>query len=374
MHLACRPASECMLEPEVLNFDSKNWWIAQKVVVKGVPDNIVDGTQNFKVYAALSSGNPKYNRGEKQIGRGQNSDVDTIGIDLFIDEANTSGGGKIFRTAEGSIGGFRFELRSKPIAPVRVTVTITAIKGRVAPSIFPSTRTVNPDEWDSALNLFKISCKRDNDAQEMSFKISLKADSKDSSYDGQQSVDMVGICVDGDTAGLRTTFLNSRGSDSVIIQGVQFSERSHDNKSTLALNFATNPTADVTLTFYSTNNREVKVVSPLEPQKVSSQTPMCSFAKRGYQSTKNFCNTTVELCGLEYCESGGDKRCPHACNQPYLGLPPKFTIILQSVDDNEQDGSQDFCIKVGLCIHGCLQLAINAFVNWQTLTFAVDCA
>ena len=58
------------------------------------------------------------------------------------------------------------------------------------------------------------------------------------------------------------------------------------------------------MTFYSTNAREVRVLSPLEPQKVSS-------------------------------------------DQADSGLPPTFYVILQSVDDNKQDGPQHFCIKVG---------------------------
>ena len=302
MYLDCRPTSECILEPRVLNFDSKNWWKAQKVIVKGRPDNTVDGTQVFHVYAALSSEKSKYNRAEKAIGRGQNSDVDTTGIDLFIEEASTFSGGNIFRILEGSVEDFRFELRSIPRHPVNVTITITALTGK-PPNTFPNRRTITPNEWNSRNNLFKISCQDNNIDQDVGFKITLKADSNDKMYDGQESVAVVGICVDGDTAGLTTTFLNSKGSDTVVIQGVQFSEHSR-NTSTLALNFATNPTADVTMTFYSTNAREVKVLSPLKPQKVLS-------------------------------------------HQPDSGLPPTFNVILQSVDDNKQDGPQRFCIKVG---------------------------
>ena len=353
MHLDCRPASECLIEPRILNFDSENWWKAQEVVVKGQPDHIVDGTKTFKVYAKLLSENSKYAREEKEIGRGHNSDVDTAGIDLFIDDASThAGDSKIFRIAEGSVGNFRFELRSKPNEPVDVSVSITDVdspdsrRGSL-PSPFPSKLTVTPDKWDNVDdNLFKLKCQRDTYAQDIFYKVLLLADSKDTNYNGQQSVTVIGICVDGDTAGVTTTFMDSKGSDTVAIQGAQFSERARNTNSSLALKFSTNPIADVKLTFYSTNENEVRLLSPLKPQHIPFPAANCSFEMRGYTSSKNFCKMTVESCGLKYCKSGGDQKCPHECTQPNVGLPPEFEIILQSVDDDVQDGSQNFCIKV----------------------------
>ena len=377
MHLDCRPASECLVEPRFLNFNSENWWVAQKVIVKGQPDHIVDGTQTFKVYAALSSENSKYVREEKEIGRGQNSDVDTAGIDLFIEGASThASDSKIFRIPEGSVGGFRFELRSKPTAPVDVSVSITDVDSSDSrrgslPSSFPRKLTVTPDKWNSVDdNLFKLNCQRDTYAQDIFYKMLLKADSTDTNYNGQQSVAVIGMCVDGDTAGLKTKFLDSKGSDTVTIQGAQFSERAHETNSSLAVKFATNPIADVKLTFFSTNANEVKLLSPLEPQQILFPTAECSFEKRGYTPNKNFCRMTVESCGLKYCTSGGDGKCPHECAQPDVGLPPKFEIVLQSVDDGVQDGSQHFCIKVALCRPVSLSATRPSFATFTFLSYS----
>lgn len=129
---------EGLLNKSTLTFTPANWNVAQQIVITGVDDVIVDGSQRYSIrFGALSSTDTRFNGVNTSEVSLTNLDNDDVGVTV----TPTSG---LVTTEEGGTSSFRVFLNSEPTSNVLIRVSSSDItEGRVS----LSTLVFTPQNW-----------------------------------------------------------------------------------------------------------------------------------------------------------------------------------------------------------------------------------
>ncbi|MEP6580423.1 FG-GAP-like repeat-containing protein [Microcoleus vaginatus GB2-A3] len=233
--------AEGTVSPNTLTFTPTNWSAPQQVTVTGVDDSLADGDMGYKVVTGttVSTDGDYSNRDVADVSL-SNKDDDTAGISI-TPTATTA-------TEGGANGTYRAVLKSKPTAPVTITLTT----GNQIETIAPLTFT--PDNWDQAQT---VTVKAVDDTVlegAQSANITHTVTSTDAKYNSGIVVPGVTVAIaDNDTA----TPPPPPGTPDIIINpvsGLVTTEAGGTEKFTIKLN--SQPTADVKIGLRSSDEAE----------------------------------------------------------------------------------------------------------------------
>jgi large repetitive protein len=226
--------------PATLVFTPANYAAPQIVTIKGVNDDVQDGTQPYKIITApADSKDPNYASVDASNVDVKNSDDDSAGI-------NVSAAGLTLSTHEG--GGtatFTVVLHSQPAqgAEVIIPVSTNNIKeGTVTPASLKFTR----DNWRAPQTITVKGVDDDGTADgAQPYRVVLgKADSKDGNYNVIDPPDVNVTNTDNDSAGI--TLRNQNG----------LTTKENGMMASFQIVLNSRPTADVTIAISSSNTKE----------------------------------------------------------------------------------------------------------------------
>lgn len=236
--------AEGTVSPGNLKFTLDNWRAPQVVTIKGVDDDVADGTQPYRIaLGAAQSGDPNYNRRDPNDVNVSNIDDDTAGITV----SNAS----MLRTHErGDTATFQIALNSKPTAAVAIGVSSNrASEGTVSPSSITFT-TAN---WAAPQTVTVKGVNDDVADGNQIFRVVIAAaQSTDGKYNGIDVTDPTVTNVDNDSPGITVRYAPSTGLSTTELNA---------GTATFTVVLDSQPTADVTVPLHSSNTKE-GTVSP----------------------------------------------------------------------------------------------------------------
>lgn len=230
--------AEGTVNPGSLKFTLDNWNAPQTVTIKGVNDDVADGTQPYRVaLAPAQSGDANYNGRDANDVNVQNIDDDTPGIRVI-------NAGMLTTQENGATATFQVVLNSKPTAGVSLAVSSSrTAEGTVSPAQVAFT-TAN---W-SAPQTVTIKGVNDDVADgNQTYRIVLGAAlSTDAKYNGIDVADPTVTNLDNDSPGISVVFTPVAGLSTSEMGGV----------ATFTVVLLSQPTADVTVPLHSSNTKE----------------------------------------------------------------------------------------------------------------------
>jgi large repetitive protein len=239
--LSTTDEAEGTISPTSVTFTPVNWAAPQTVTVTGVDDDVADGDQTYyAVTAAAISDDPGYDGLDADDVELVNDDDDTPGITV----TPTAG----LRTSEaGGSDTFTIRLDSEPIADVTIELTSSdSSEGFV----YPTSVTFTQANW-AAPQVVTVTGVDDfvADGDQVFTIVTAAAASEDAWYDGIDADDVEVVNDDDETAGITIS----------PFAGLITSEAG--TSATFTITLDSEPTADVTITFASSDAGE-GTVSP----------------------------------------------------------------------------------------------------------------
>jgi hypothetical protein len=242
--LSSSNTAEGTVSPATLVFTPDNYAAPQIVTIKGVNDDVQDGTQPYKIITAPAvSNDPNYASIDASNVDVKNSDDDSAGITVNAAQTLTTG-------ENGGTATFTVVLRSQPAPDTDVIIPVTSNnlkEGTVNPASLKFTR----DNWRAPQTVTIKGVDDDGTADgAQPYRIVLgKAQSKDGNYSVIDPPDVNVTNTDNDTPGISLKNQN----------GLTTKENGMMASFQIVLN--SRPTADVTIAISSSNTKE-GTVSP----------------------------------------------------------------------------------------------------------------
>jgi large repetitive protein len=235
--------SEASVSPAKLTFTSVNWKGLQDVTVTGLDDPSKDGNKPFKVItAAAQSSDAKYNGVDAEDVNGTNTDNDSAGIVVKVDDAITV-------NEDGSkTATFYITLLSKPTSTV--TIPGIVVSDSTEAMIDVSTVSIAPEEWNGK-KVIKVTGKNDDLADgNQPFSISFSnSSSADLDYNGLALTSVSGTNLDDETAGV------------ILSPTTGLVTNENGQPSSFKVRLQSQPTADVTISFLVNDANEMETPS-----------------------------------------------------------------------------------------------------------------
>ena len=231
--------AEATVSSPKLTFTSTNWKGLQTVTVTGADDFVKDGNKTFTIItAAAESADVKYNGVDPKNVIGTNSDNDSAGVNLVVDEAITV-------NEDGTkTATFYVTLKSQPAAPV--TIPTIVVSDATEAVVDVTSIVINPADW-SGRKAIKVTGVNDEAADgNQQFNITFGAlMSLDADYSGRTIPPVPGTTLDDETAGViltPTTGLVTNENGATASFKVRLQSRPSEN---VVVSFAVNNGAEV---------------------------------------------------------------------------------------------------------------------------------
>jgi len=240
--LSSSNTNEGTVSPVTITFTPTNWSVAQTVTITGVDDLIDDDNVNYTVItSAATSSDTKYSGMAVPDVSVVNTDNDTAGVTV-----NPTAG--LNTTEAGGVASFSVRLNTQPTANVTISISSNNLnEGTVSPASI----TFTPLNWNELQTVTITGVDDDIDDGNVAYSIITgNTTSTDPKYNGLNVPDVSVTNINNDTAGITL----SRTS------GLVTTELGGSDSFTIRLN--TRPTANVTISFSSSNTAE-GTVAPL---------------------------------------------------------------------------------------------------------------
>ena len=223
-----------------LTFTSANWDTTQTITVTGVDDDLIDGTQNYTItIGAASSSDGNYNGINPTDLTATNANNDTGGFTISAISGNT--------TEAGGTATFTIQLLTEP----SYAVTIPLSSSDLGEGTVPTNIIIEADDWDAVDNTVTVTGVDDAiDDGNQEFTIVLGATTSiDSDYSGLNPNDVEDIInEDNDTAGFTVGSISGNTTEA-------------GGTATFTVALQSQPTEDVTTSISSSDTAE-GTVSP----------------------------------------------------------------------------------------------------------------
>jgi large repetitive protein len=250
--LSSSNTAEGTVSPPALTFTPENYAAPQIVTVKGVNDDVQDGTQPYKIITAPAvSNDPNYASIDASNVDVKNSDDDSAGITI-------SAGQTLTTTESGGTATFTVVLRSQPAPNTDVTIPVSSNnvkEGTVNPASLKFTR----DNWRAPQTVTIKGVDDDGTADgSQPYRVVLgKAQSLDGNYNVIDPPDVNVMNTDNESAGV--TLRNQNG----------LTTKENGMMASFQIVLNSRPMANVTLAISSSNTKE-GTVSPSSLQFTSA--------------------------------------------------------------------------------------------------------
>lgn len=214
--------TEGKVDQTTLTFTSENWNTPQSVTVTGQADSEKDGDQSYNIVFQAESEDADYDGMTISSVTLKNQDKDTAGLTTDVNNITTN---ELDKTAA-----IKLSLRSKPTAPVTITVTSS---DDTEASVNPATFEIQPDHWN-VMQTIEVTGVADYIVDgNQAYQVTLRATSEDANYNDvstvvngtNEDVDKVGVSVtcsdcktqESGTTALIDIKLNTKPSANVVI-------------------------------------------------------------------------------------------------------------------------------------------------------------
>lgn len=241
--LSSNRTSEGTVSPASLTFTNLNWKAPQTVTVTGVDDKVADGPQQYFVIFAPATSNDKLYAGKVPAVANvtvTNLDDDTPGVRVKTPTP--------FTTSEPSLATtFTVELFSQPTADVTIPISSSRpTEGTVS----PASLTFTAANWNAPRTVTVTGVDDKIQDGNQQYKISLgAATSNDTKYKGLFAQDLTVTNNDDDTAKILVSAISGHTNEK------------NAGSATFTIRLQTQPTADVSVAFTSSDSTE-GTVSP----------------------------------------------------------------------------------------------------------------
>jgi hypothetical protein len=228
--------SEGTVAPPSVTFTPADWDDPQTVTVTGVDDDVDDGNQPYTIVTgAASSSDPSYNGLNPADVSVTNQDDDTAAIVVDPIAGLVTG-------ENGNDDTFTIALATQPTADVTIALNSSDTSEG---TIDPASVTFTPANWDDPQTVTVTGVDDAADDGDQPYQIvTAPADSSDPAYDGLNPADVSATNVDNDGVGISIDPL----SDLVTTEA--------GGSDTFTVQLDTEPTADVTIAFSSSDPSE----------------------------------------------------------------------------------------------------------------------
>jgi large repetitive protein len=242
IELSTSDEAEGTISPLSVTFTPVNWAAPQTVTVTGVDDDIADGDQiYFAITAAAISDDPGYDG------------LDAVDVELVNDDDDTPGitvtpTANLRTTEAGGSDTFTIRLDSEPTADVTIDLMSSDL---TEGTVYPTSVTFTPSNW-TAPQIITVTGVDDfvADGDQVFTIITGPAISDDDGYLGLDADDVSVTNDDDETAGITVN----------PVTGLTTSEAG--SSATFTVTLDSEPTADVTITFVSSDPGEGTVSPP----------------------------------------------------------------------------------------------------------------
>lgn len=241
--LASSDVGEVTVEPAALVFTALNWNAPQAVTVKGVEDDVADGSQPFTINVGpATSADLGYNTFNPADATGVNTDNDSPGFVFAPLVALTT-------TEAGGQATFTVALQSKPSAAVTITlVSNKPTEGTVS----PASLTFSTDDWNAPKPVTVTGVDdQAADGNQVYAVVTGAATSADLGYNGVDPVDVPVTNTDNDTPAIVVNAASNLGTTEA------------GGTATFTVSLQTQPAANVTIAVSSDDATE-GTVSPAQ--------------------------------------------------------------------------------------------------------------
>jgi len=237
VELSSSDESEGLVSPAQLTFTAADWNTPQTIDVTGQDDSVVDGDETYDINALVSSGDLNYEGLVVEPLNLTNTDDDQAGV------AVTALGGTV-TTESGGTAQFEVTLTSEPEQSVTVTVLSS---DEEEGTVDLSTLVFDALNWDQA-QLVTVTGQDDPLVDgDQAYVLSLSSSSADVNYEGLAIADVNLTNEDDDSTGL---IITPQGSLQTTEAGGTVD---------VAISLTAEPTADVMLSFNSSDASEASV-------------------------------------------------------------------------------------------------------------------
>ena len=237
--LSSSKTSEGTVFPSSLLFTAADWNAPHTVTLTGGDDKVQDGDQTYVVSLGnATSADAKYGGHFAQDIQLSNHDDDTAAILVGTISGKTT-------EANNGTASFTIRLQTQPTADVSIALSSTNTKeGTISDS--QKVVTFTPVDWASPKAIIVSGVDDKIQDGDQPYQIdTAAATSKDPNYNGMDAADVAVANVDNDTAAISVSALSGSGETS-----------ESGGTTTFMVSLVTQPTADVTLEIFSSNEAE----------------------------------------------------------------------------------------------------------------------
>ncbi len=229
-----KDTTEVSVSPVTLTFTSENWNVPQKVTVKGVDDNEIDGDVKSQIVLTGDSGDGHY-AGVSRSVEFTTLDDDKAGLVVVSTPVSMS--------ENGGTGSFTVQLSAKPASEVTISFSSsdpTELLSEI------SSLTIKPEDWNKPQTV-KIQAKDDSQADgTQKAHIILKSSSSDEHF-----VELTGVTVDYMITDDEKVSVTLSLKATELKPGAQTTE--------LSVSLSTEPVDEVTVNVVTTNGVTAKL-------------------------------------------------------------------------------------------------------------------
>nr|MCU0567675.1 hypothetical protein [Oculatellaceae cyanobacterium Prado106] len=238
-----------------LTFTAANWNTPQTVTITGVDDTLIDGNLPYTVATTTSSGDTNYNAIAVPLVNVTNLDDETAGVILTPTAGLTT-------TEAGGTATFTARLTTQPTADVTLTFTSSDSTEGTVTSIVTFTTT----NWNNPQTITITGVDDPTTDGDIPYTISITTSSSDTNYNALVVPAVNVTNLDNETPGITLT-----PTTGLITAGLITTELGGTATFTAVLN--SQPTADVTLSFTSSDATEGTVTSTVTFTSINWNTP-----------------------------------------------------------------------------------------------------
>jgi hypothetical protein len=227
VNLSVSPATEAQVSPASLTFTDANWSELQTVTIQGLNDSIDENVSAvpYAINLTAGSSDQDYNGKTAQV-RATNADDDQAGITV-------TGTENLMTSESGGTASFTLVLNSQPTAPV----TFSPATNDASEGTIPNLVSFTASNWNQPQPVTVVGADDSEADGDVSYSVSLTAESADGNYDLQQTTANVSN-IDNDRPGIIL-----QGQDGRLVITTE-----QGSTSSFTVRLASQPTAAVTLT------------------------------------------------------------------------------------------------------------------------------
>jgi gliding motility-associated-like protein len=219
-----------------LTFDASNWNTPQTVTITGQDDDIDDGDQEYQINVAVSSSDSNYGNSLNTSLTLTNEDNDNFGITIAPATTPTD---RLETTEAGGAATFTVVLQSQPTHQV----AFSFVSNNTSEGTVTSSTLFSATDWNTPKTITVTGVEDDVDDGDQDYAVSITTSSSDDNYNEMSIDDVYLTNLDNDEAGL-------------VLSKTSFETSEPDVSDQLFIRLQSEPTAEVTISFESSDETE----------------------------------------------------------------------------------------------------------------------